>query len=195
MSLLKFGIAALPMRPGPGAVLRLVMQNVIRDLARLLRSIPFCRTIKKGFPPPSAPGRRRCRRRFPREAPAIGLAAAQTALQREGLHGTALLISDLGDAPSDNPKVRRQLFRFNRAGITLKILPLPNALSIDVTWFKRLVGPEGFAQPLPAARTDRPGSARAARFPIALAAVGALLALLVAAHELTARSLRWGEAR
>jgi hypothetical protein len=123
-----------------------------------------------------------------------GLRAARTALQREGLHGTALLVSDLGDAPSDLPKLKRELLRLDRTGIGLKILPLPNALADDVKWFRRLTGPEGFA-PAPPAAEPAPRKRSPVRFPLALAGAAALLALVLAAHELAARSLRWGEAR
>jgi hypothetical protein len=123
-----------------------------------------------------------------------GLAAAGAALRRERVRGTALLISDLGDAPSDLRKLREVLVRLDRMRIGLKILPLPNALSTDVKWFRRLAGPEGFAHPLPAA--VRPAAVRRgpAAFPLALAGAGVLLALVLAAHELAARSLRWGSA-
>jgi hypothetical protein len=123
-----------------------------------------------------------------------GLATAGAALRRERMHGTALLISDLGDAPSDLRKLREELLRLDRMGIGLKILPLPNAFSIDVKWFRRLAGPEGFAHPLPAAVRPAPVKRGPAAFPLALAGVAVLLALVLAAHELAARPLRWGSA-
>jgi hypothetical protein len=124
-----------------------------------------------------------------------GLEAARSALQRDGVRGTAILISDLGDAVNDNPKVRRELLRLDQRGIGLKIIPLPNALPVDVRWFKRLTGPQGFVHPLPVAASRRPRTAREAGVSIALAAVAGLLALVLAAHELAARSLRWREPR
>jgi hypothetical protein len=123
-----------------------------------------------------------------------GLATAGAALRRERMHGTALLISDLGDAPSDLRKLREELLRLDRTGTGLKILPLPNAFSIDVKWFRRLAGPEGFAHPLPAAVRPAPVKRGPAAFPLALAGVAVLLALVLAAHELAARPLRWGSA-
>jgi hypothetical protein len=122
-----------------------------------------------------------------------GLTAGIEALRRDGARGTALLISDLGDAPSDFARVKRLLLRLDEAGIGLKILPLPNALAGDVKWFKRLAGPGGFKQPLPI-RTAVRARTGPSSVPLALAAVAALLALVLAAHELAARSLRWGEA-
>jgi hypothetical protein len=123
----------------------------------------------------------------------MGLAAATAALQRDRAHGTALLISDLGDAPSDLRKVRNELLGLDHAGIGLKILPLPNALSSDVKWFRRLAGPEGFTHPLPATAEPERSVQRTAGFPLALAVVAGLLALVLAADELAARSLRWRE--
>jgi hypothetical protein len=120
-----------------------------------------------------------------------GLAAAGAALRRERLHGTALLISDLGDAPSDLRRLREVLVRLDGMGIGLKILPLPNALSIDVRWFRRLTGPEGFADPLPAAVRPAAFQRGSAAFPLALAGAAVLLALVLAANELAARPLRW----
>ncbi len=123
-----------------------------------------------------------------------GLTVATAALRRDRMHGTALLISDLGDAPSDLRKVSNVLLDLDHAGVGLTILPLPNALSIDVRWFKRLTGPEAFAHPLPTATRPRQSSQGPVDFPLALAVVAGLLAVVLAADELAARSLRWREA-
>ena len=120
-----------------------------------------------------------------------GLAAARTALQRDGVRGTAILISDLGDSPNDNARVKRELLRLDARGIGVKIVPLPNALRFDVSWFRRLTGPQGFAHPLPSAASHRPQAGQEAGVSLALAAAAVLLALALAAHELAARSLRW----
>jgi hypothetical protein len=90
--------------------------------------------------------------------------------------------------------VRNVLLDLDQAGVGLTILPLPNALPIDVRWFKRLTGPEAFAQPLPTATRSRQSSQGLVDFPLALAVVAGLLAVVLAADELAARPLRWREA-
>jgi hypothetical protein len=124
-----------------------------------------------------------------------GLAAAGEALHRDRARGSVLLISDLGDPASDTRALKRQLAALDRGRITVKILPLPNALLSDLRWFTRLEGSAAFDKPLATGgRPDRPATSGVA-FPAALAAAAGLLALVLAANELAARSLRWGVAR
>jgi hypothetical protein len=123
-----------------------------------------------------------------------GLAAARAALRRDRVHGSVLLISDLGNPVTDAGATKRQLIALDRAGIDVKILPLPNALSADVRWFRRLEGPARFDHPLPARQPRRPAT-EAVGLPLALAVATTLLALVLAADQLAGRSLRWGAVR
>jgi hypothetical protein len=123
-----------------------------------------------------------------------GLAAARAALRRDRGHGSVLLISDLGNPVTDAGATKRQLIALDRAGIDVKILPLPNALSADLRWFRRLEGPARFEHPLPARQPRRPAT-EAFGFPLALAGAATLLALVLAADQLAGRSLRWGAIR
>ncbi|HEY7691370.1 MAG TPA: VWA domain-containing protein [Gaiellaceae bacterium] len=123
-----------------------------------------------------------------------GLAAARAALRRDRVHGSVLLISDLGNPVTDAGATKRQLIALDRAGIGVKILPLPNALSADLRWFRRLEGPARFERPLPVRPPRRPAT-EAVGFPLALAGAAALLALVLGADQLAGRSLRWGAIR
>jgi len=123
-----------------------------------------------------------------------GLVAARRAIRRDHVHGSVLLISDLGNPPSDGTAVKRQLIAFERTGIGVKILALPNALRRDVRWFERVEGPTAFDRPLPVARPPSPTRVPAV-FPLGLAAAAALLALVLGADQLVTRSLRWGANR
>jgi von Willebrand factor type A domain len=121
-----------------------------------------------------------------------GLQAAREALAGAGGGGTVLLISDLGDTSSDLPAVRRELVALDRARIAVRILALPNALPTDRKWFRGVEGDESFVRKLGAAPPRRAGTP-ALGFPVAAAAIAALLALVLSADTLAARSLRWGD--
>jgi VWA domain-containing protein len=123
-----------------------------------------------------------------------GLATARQAIARDRARATVLLVSDLGDAPSDRPALRRQLAGLGRDGTPLRVIPLPNALANDRRWFTQLEGPEPFAATLPAPAPVRAAQA-ASSVPVWLAVVAGMLALALAAEALAGQSLRWGAAR
>jgi hypothetical protein len=126
---------------------------------------------------------------------AVGLATAAAALKRDHVRGRILLLSDLGDAPDDRGAVRRELLSLARAGIELRVLTLPNALYADRRWFETLEGPKTLLARLPEQPAPRVShSRRSAAFPVTLAAVAALIALVLGADELVGRSLRWRQA-
>jgi hypothetical protein len=120
-----------------------------------------------------------------------GIVAAHEAMRRDHVHGRIVLISDLGDAADDLPTLRRELVRLAQDGIDLKVMPLPNTFDRDLRRFHRLEGPRVTDVPLPP-RVAQHEAARAT-VPIALAAVGVLLALALAANELFGVSLRGRE--
>jgi hypothetical protein len=119
-----------------------------------------------------------------------GVAAAREALQRDRVRGGILVITDLGDPPTDRPALKNELVRVARAGIPLQVLALPTAYPRDRVWFGRLEGRSSLRATPPPPPARRPGAARPG-FPAALAAVAVLLALVLAANELLGVSLRW----
>jgi hypothetical protein len=123
----------------------------------------------------------------------VGLATAAEALRRDRARGRILLLSDLGDAPDDRPSLRRELVAIAKAGIDVQAVVLPNAGPADRRWFEQLEGHEAVLPGLPRRSATRaPAATGSAAFPVALAAIGAVLASVLAANELLARSLRWG---
>lgn len=124
----------------------------------------------------------------------IGLHRAREALEHSGGGGSVLLISDLGDASNDLTAVRRELVALDRDRVDVKILALPNALSSDVAWFRRVEGGGSVVRKVRPA-PDRRLAAAAVGFPVAAAGIASLLALVLAIDALASRSLRWGSAR
>jgi len=119
-----------------------------------------------------------------------GIAAAREALTRDHAHGRIVLISDLGDAPSDLESLRAELVRVAAAGIELRILPLPTTFPRDLRRFRQLEGPQ-VADTVVPPRRQVAAAAPSAAVPVALAAVAVLLALALAANELVGVTLRW----
>lgn len=119
-----------------------------------------------------------------------GLQLARSLVDRDRLGKPAvLLVSDLDDDPADVPRLRRELEQLQRRGLVIRVVGL-NPAPEDERFFARLL-----AEPdaLRRATLDAPsaGSARA-HFPLALVAVGVLLALALAGYELWRARLRWG---
>jgi hypothetical protein len=103
-----------------------------------------------------------------------------------------LLVSDLADAPSDVPALKKELVTAAREGIELRVLALPSAYPTDVVRFRRLLGAQAIQRsvPAPPAQPHLDDSQRAG-FPLALAIAAALVAGVLAANELVGVSLRW----
>jgi hypothetical protein len=101
-------------------------------------------------------------------------------------------VSDLDDDPGDVPRVTLVALSLQRLGIPIHVVGL-NPSPQNARFFRRLVGPQGSVTESPS-----PGHARSASastsFPVALAVVAALVALLLAANELWGARLRWGVA-
>jgi hypothetical protein len=125
-----------------------------------------------------------------------GLTVAREMIERDGItNGTVLLISDLDNSPFDNPKLAREIDLYERAKITLRIVPLFPA-DEDRALFLRLVGPQAFVanRELLNNASLRERRTLAASFPAALAVAGAALLLLLAVNERLTGRLSWQEA-
>ncbi len=120
-----------------------------------------------------------------------GIAAARRALRRDHARGRIVLISDLGDAPSDVSPLRAELVRLAQAGIELRVLPLPTTFPKDLRRFQQLEGPQVADTALPPPRRQRAAAAPSLAVPVALALAGVLLAVALAANELFGSTLRW----
>lgn len=99
------------------------------------------------------------------------------------------LLSDLGDNPPDFPVVATVAKDYAHDGITLHVLGI-DPTKANARFFAGLVGPSGVLV-TPAAAVPPPTSSNE-HFPLWLAIVTALLALLLAANEIWSSPLRWG---
>jgi hypothetical protein len=119
-----------------------------------------------------------------------GLELARSVVERDRLGKPAvLLVSDLDDDPADVPRLRRELERLQQSGLLVRVVGL-NPAPEDERFFARLL-----AEPdaLRRATLDAPSASSArARFPLMFVAIGVLLALALAGHELWRTRLRWG---
>jgi len=118
-----------------------------------------------------------------------GLELARSIIERDRLERPALLlVSDLDDDNADVGRMRRTLEELEAAGTVVRVVAL-NPAPEDERLFARLLGePDAVAR----ATVDAPTAAsREAAFPWTLIALGLLLALALAAHELWRARLRW----
>jgi hypothetical protein len=115
----------------------------------------------------------------------VALELARSMLERDDVaSGSILLVSDLETAPDDVPAVARTVAEIDRAGIDLRVVGLGPS-SDAVALFGGLLGEDalaGFAQQPPDAERPDAGSAGVA-LPTGLLVLGALVFLLLAAHE------------
>ncbi len=122
-----------------------------------------------------------------------GLAVAREMLAREGSgRGSVLLVSDLNDATSDLPLVTRELQRYRRQGIELRIVPLfPTEEHLAL--FTQLAGRGAFLQREELVENSRVAERRTlvAEFPLVLVVAAGLLLLVLAANEYACRRLDW----
>jgi hypothetical protein len=122
-----------------------------------------------------------------------GLREARLALERAGVTGgSVLLVSDLDDSPFDLPALTRELVRFNREGIDLRVVPLFPGPD-DRAFFERLAGRDAFVanDELLANTALEEHRTLAAAFPVALLAAVAVLLLLLAVNEHVGGRLAW----
>jgi hypothetical protein len=111
------------------------------------------------------------------------LALARDMLVRDGIgHGTLLLLSDLVTAPEDVPRLARTLQELQDAGISVKVVPL-NPLKDGRTIFEGLLGKQALIAPSRIASSEPLPTAPSSGLPIALLVLGALVLVVLAAHE------------
>jgi hypothetical protein len=115
---------------------------------------------------------------------ASGLEMARKALLRAKVrHGAILLVSDLGDASSDEGLLAAEALRLRTEHIPVRIVPL-FAAAADVHFFAALFGRDAFVNPSVFTHTaKRHAESIAAPAPWALLLLGALLVVLLAGNE------------
>jgi hypothetical protein len=118
-----------------------------------------------------------------------GLELARSIIERDGLERPALLlVSDLDDDAADVGRMRRTLAELEATGTMVRVVAL-NPAPEDERLFTRLLGePDAVSHATIEAPTAAP---REVAFPSTLVALGLLLALALAAHELWRARLRW----
>jgi hypothetical protein len=123
-----------------------------------------------------------------------GLALARDVLQRERIrHGSVLLVSDLGDSSSDVPLLTQEIGEYQRAGITLRVVPLFPSTQ-DLALFTSIAGAHVVLGPHELAANADVAERRSVvgGFPLWLALGGLLLLLGLGANEVLCRRLEWG---
>ena len=111
------------------------------------------------------------------------LALAHDMLSRDGIsHGSVLLLSDLVTAPEDMPRLARTLQDLQGAGISVKVVPL-NPLKDGLTIFEGLLGKQALIPPSRIASSQPLPTDSSSGLPVALLALGALVLVVLAAHE------------
>ena len=121
----------------------------------------------------------------------VALELAKSALERDEVaSGTILLVSDLETAPEDVPALARTLAETERAGIRVRVVPLaPSSDALRLFEGTLEENPfVGFGEQAPAGAEPDAGSA-GIELPTALLALGSLVFLFLAAHELLAGRL------
>jgi hypothetical protein len=123
----------------------------------------------------------------------VGLAAARISLARAGIEqARVILVSDVSDAVSDAPLMRRELLAYARdPKLELHLAVVPGNDRSTVALFRHLLGRDALAigRPPATARVDQSRD-----FPLPAVAVALAIALLLAAYELTNAPLAWREA-
>jgi hypothetical protein len=125
-----------------------------------------------------------------------GLTVAREMIERDGIKGgTVLVLSDLDNSPFDNPRLAKEVDLFERAKITLRVVPLFPS-DEDRALFLRLLGPQAFVanRELLNNASLRERRTLAGSFPLGLVAAGGALLLLLAANEHLTGRLAWRKA-
>ena len=111
------------------------------------------------------------------------LELAHDMLVRDGIsHGTVLLLSDLVTAPEDVPRLARTLQGLQDASINVKVVPL-SPLKDGRTIFEGLLGKKALIAPSRIASSEPLPTDASSGLPVALLVLGALVLLVLAAHE------------
>jgi hypothetical protein len=108
---------------------------------------------------------------------------AREMLVRDGIaHGTVLLLSDLVTAPEDVPRLARTLQGMQDASISVKVVPL-TPLRDGRTIFEGLLGKQALIPPTRIASSEPLPTDASSGLPVALLLLGALVLVVLAAHE------------
>jgi hypothetical protein len=111
------------------------------------------------------------------------LELARDMLVRDGIgHGNVLLLSDLVTAPEDVPRLARTLQDLQDAGISVKVVPL-SPLRDGRTIFEGLLGKQVLIPPSRIASSEPLPTDTSSGLPVALLVLGALVLVVLAAHE------------
>jgi hypothetical protein len=121
-----------------------------------------------------------------------GLVNAREALERAGIDGRVLLISDLSDAEGDRPRLAQELAVYAARGIQLDVVALPPATAATARLFRDILGDAGSV--VPSARL-RAQAERGDGVPVAFLALVGFAALLIAVDELRHAPLRFSGSR
>jgi hypothetical protein len=117
-------------------------------------------------------------------------------IERDGIRGGAvLLLSDLDNSPFDNPRLAKEVDLYERARITLRVVPLFPS-DEDRALFVRLLGPRAFVanRELLSNASLRERRTLAGSFPVGLVTAGGALLLLLALNEHLTGRLTWRNA-
>jgi hypothetical protein len=125
-----------------------------------------------------------------------GLEVARDVVEREGIEGTVLLISDLDDSLFDVPELGATLASFKRDRIDLRVVPLFPS-DDDRAFFRQALGPRAFVTHAELLRNAQAKEERSlqADFPLTLLLLGVGLIALVAVNELFCGRLEWRRPR
>jgi hypothetical protein len=105
-------------------------------------------------------------------------------------NGSAVLVSDLGDAPNDRAQLSAAMQSYLREGIPLRVVAI-DPTAEDEHFFQGLLG----SRPLrPRVSRGSPSveASSGSSFPLALAVVAALFLALLAVNEHACARLSWG---
>jgi hypothetical protein len=124
-----------------------------------------------------------------------GLELARQVVERDGIDGTVLLLSDLDDSLFDLELLGDTLARFRRDGIDLRVVPLFPSPD-DRKFFLQTLGPQAFVSHAELLRNARSVERRSlqAAFPLEVVLLVAGLLVLVALNEVACRRLEWRRA-
>lgn len=121
----------------------------------------------------------------------VALEFAKSALERDEVaSGSILLVSDLETAPDDVPALAQKLADIDRAGIRMRVVPLAPS-SDALSLFEGILAEDpfvGFGEQAPDGSQPDADSAGVG-LPTTLLALGSLVFLFLAAHELLAGRL------
>jgi hypothetical protein len=151
-----------------------------RELAPILRLLEPRRTAKSDAGLPANPWTQSFSAGT-RISSALELAGDM--LLRDGIsHGTVLLLSDLVTAPEDVPRLARSLQALQDESISVKVVPL-TPLRDGRTIFEGLLGKQALIAPSRIASSDPLPTDTSSGLPMTLLLLGALVLVVLAAHE------------